>query len=90
MDARYNRYERDPESNRRYKGGWVRLRAGRLAEKPLCELCQRDGRLTPASEVHHIVPLAAGGTHAPDNLMSLCKACHSRITIGETRRRVTY
>lgn len=34
----------------------------------------------PAQEVHHIKPLAQGGTHETDNLMALCTSCHSRIT----------
>ena len=36
---------------------------------------------TPTEEIHHIVPLSHGGTHAEDNLMALCKPCHSRITV---------
>ena len=40
---------------------------------------QWDGRLTPAEEVHHKVPLSEGGTHARDNLIALCKSCHARI-----------
>ena len=39
-----------------------------------------------AQEVHHIIPLADGGTHDEDNLMSLCKPCHSRITAKEGGR----
>lgn len=27
-------------------------------------------------EVHHVVPRARGGTHAPENLVTLCSACH--------------
>jgi len=30
-------------------------------------------------EVHHRLPLSEGGTHARDNLVSLCKSCHSRV-----------
>jgi len=36
-------------------------------------------------EIHHIVPLSKGGTHAPDNLMSLCSSCHSAISAKEGR-----
>lgn len=36
--------------------------------------------MTPSTEVHHILPLEKGGTHNEDNLMALCKPCHSRIT----------
>lgn len=51
-----------------------------IAAHPLCEECYRQERLTPSQEVHHIVPLSKGGTHDFDNLMALCKQCHSRIT----------
>jgi 5-methylcytosine-specific restriction protein A len=52
----------------------------------LCEQCRKDGKLTPAQEVHHIVPLLAGGTHDERNLMSLCTSCHSEITAREGGR----
>lgn len=42
--------------------------------------------MTAAAEVHHIVPLSAGGTHDESNLMALCKPCHSRITAREGGR----
>ena len=53
---------------------------------PTCELCERENILRPVEEVHHIVPLSKGGTHNDDNLMSLCKSCHSRITASEGGR----
>ena len=31
-----------------------------------------------ASEVHHVTPLAEGGTDAPSNLRSLCGDCHTQ------------
>lgn len=37
-----------------------------------CVRCGAPDRLT----VHHLVPLAAGGTHAPSNLVTLCWRCH--------------
>ena len=49
------------------------------AAHPLCEMCLKEGRLTPVEEVHHIVPLSQGGTHRNDNLMSLCQSCHTKI-----------
>ena len=49
------------------------------AEHPLCEMCLKEGRLTPVQEVHHILPVSKGGTHARDNLMSLCQSCHTKI-----------
>lgn len=86
ITAHYNRYERDPDSRKRYGRAWKRIRDSYISAHPLCELCQRDGKLTPAREVHHIQPLADGGTHACDNLMALCTSCHSTITAREGGR----
>ena len=80
MDKQYNQYERDPASNKRYGRAWKRIRDRFIKAHPLCEECQKQGKLTPAEEVHHILPLSQGGTHAEDNLMSLCTPCHSAIT----------
>jgi 5-methylcytosine-specific restriction protein A len=87
QDAReYERYRRDPDTRRHYGKAWKRIRDRYIAAHPLCEQCKRSGRLTPAQEVHHILPLSQGGTHDPTNLMSLCTACHSGITLAENNR----
>ena len=85
-DADYNRYGRDPAAKRQYGRLWCKIRARHLANHPLCEVCLRDDRTTPAEEVHHKIPLRKGGTHDPGNLMSLCVSCHSRITAREGGR----
>ena len=85
-DKRYEKYQRDPASRKRYNSAWRRIRAAYIAVHPLCERCRRAGRLTPAQEVHHIVPLVSGGTNAVENLMSLCKSCHSSIGAREGKR----
>ncbi len=77
---RYEKYDRDPAVHRRYGRAWTRIRNRYAASHPFCEDCYKRGILTPMEEVHHILPLSRGGTHADDNLMSLCKSCHSRIT----------
>jgi len=82
----YSRYRRDPETNRRYGSAWRRIRAAYIAAHPLCEQCERAGRLTPAREVHHILPLSQGGTHTEENLMALCTPCHSGFTLAENNR----
>ena len=84
--AQYNRYERTPEMKKRYKGPWPAIRRRFLASHPLCEMCLRENRYTEAREVHHILPLADGGSHDASNLMALCKPCHSRITATEGGR----
>ena len=86
MDAYYNKYERDPQTRKRYDRRWKRIRDRYISEHPLCEECQKYGSLTPAEEVHHIIPLSKGGTNANNNLMSLCKRCHSSITACEGER----
>ena len=78
----YNRYQRDPNTSHQYGRAWRRIREFYIQAHPLCEQCRSKGRLTPTEEVHHILPLADGGTHDESNLMALCKSCHSRITIG--------
>ena len=81
-ERQYNRYLRNPDTNKRYGRAWKKLRARFLLQHPLCEHCEKEGRLTPAQEVHHILPLANGGTNDQSNLLALCKSCHSKITIG--------
>lgn len=83
---RYEKYQRDPATKKRYGHAWKRIRDRYIAAHPLCERCQKAGKLTPAEEVHHIVPLAAGGTHDERNLMALCTSCHSEITAREGGR----
>jgi 5-methylcytosine-specific restriction protein A len=82
-DARYNKYERDPATRKRYGRTWKHIRDRYIAAHPLCEQCQTIDRITPAEEVHHILPLSQGGTHDENNLMSLRTRCHSEITARE-------
>lgn len=77
----YNKYERAPEVNKTYGRAWKRIRDRYVASHPLCEMCQREGRLVPVEEVHHKLPVSKGGTHSRDNLMSLCRSCHNKIHI---------
>lgn len=30
-------------------------------------------------QVHHIVPRRFGGTHAPENLITVCRSCHGTV-----------
>ena len=49
-------------------------------------MCEKKGIIKAVEEVHHIVPLSNGGSHNDDNLMSLCKSCHSKTTATEGGR----
>ena len=84
VHRQYNKFKRPPDTYKRYNGKWRSIRKRYIATHPLCEKCKEDNRLTPASEVHHIIPLSQGGTNEEDNLMSLCKSCHSKITAKES------
>lgn len=71
---------RDTAARRGYDGRWQRLREMYLRRHPLCEVCEREGRVTPAVIVHHRKPIKRGG-HPLDveNLMSVCRACHDKL-----------
>lgn len=83
---RYEHFQRDPATRKRYGGVWRKIRAVYLASHPLCERCKRQGKITPAEEVHHMRPLSEGGTNDFSNLMALCTSCHSEITAREGGR----
>jgi 5-methylcytosine-specific restriction protein A len=73
---------RGSAATRGYDRLWQRFRLKILSERPLCEDCQSaDGRLTPATEVHHLRALRDGGARLDaENVRALCKACHSKRT----------
>lgn len=75
----YNKYERSTDINKKYGRAWKRIRDKYVSQHPLCELCLQHGRVVPTDEVHHKVPISKGGTHAKENLMSLCRSCHNKM-----------
>jgi 5-methylcytosine-specific restriction protein A len=69
--------QRGTATQRGYDATWRRVRAQVLArDRWQCVLCASRGHITIAEECDHILPLVDGGTHAPDNLRALCRACH--------------
>ena len=64
---------------RRYGRAWKRIRDSYVKSHPFCELCYEKGVLVRTEEVHHKKPLSEGGTHEKENLIALCKVCHSRL-----------
>ena len=82
----YDKFLRPYCTNKRYGYKWRKLRTRFLNSHPLCEMCYRQGRYTAATEVHHIKPLSEGGTNDLNNLMPLCKSCHSAITMTAINR----
>ena len=43
----YNKYERSADVNKKYGRAWKRIRDRYAAAHPLCEMCLKEGRLTP-------------------------------------------
>ena len=72
---------RGSASSRGYGRRWQQIRLLALSRQPLCCDCEQAGLIVAANEVHHIKALRNGGTHAMDNLLCLCHACHSKRTI---------
>jgi len=49
-----------------------------------CFSCQKIFEHHRDFEIHHIIPLNAGGNNQPENLRPLCKECHKLIHKNET------
>lgn len=64
---------------------WSRLRGRQLRAQPLCAECRKQGKMTIATEVDHIIPHKGDKTLFFDanNLQSMCKSCHSQKTARE-------
>jgi 5-methylcytosine-specific restriction protein A len=79
VDVRHERGTKPTKYNSR---AWRdRLQPMKLRADPLCAHCLKAGVVKEANEVHH-----RNGNHDDDswdNLESLCKSCHSRITVRE-------
>lgn len=65
---------------RGYDSRWEKARAGFLKRSPLCIMCEKGGRLTPATVVDHIVPHKGDQKLFWDrsNWQPLCVECHNR------------
>jgi 5-methylcytosine-specific restriction enzyme A len=64
----WNRNANRSAGARGYGPAWRKARTEVLAEEPFCRLCLQQGRVTPTTDVDHIVPKARGGTDARSNL----------------------
>lgn len=66
---------------------WKNLRKSYRMQHPLCERCLANGIYTPATDIHHIVPISRAKDELTmwnfalnaNNLMALCKECHCQI-----------
>ncbi|WP_027107125.1 HNH endonuclease signature motif containing protein [Ligilactobacillus ceti] len=78
-NKRYEKYGRKYKPHLRYGRAWKRIRDKYVKTHPFCEMCYKNGILVEVEQVHHKLPLAEGGTHDINNLISLCQSCHSKV-----------
>ena len=68
---------------------WRKMRDTYLHEHPLCEDCLAKGKVTPATDVHHIKSAFKNGEVQwglllnYENLAALCKECHGNRHAAE-------
>jgi len=68
------------KTKRSYDHQWRKLSERIRAENPLCSDCFLEGRTSPSTEVHHIVPIDENPSLrlVLSNLVALCKDCHDK------------
>lgn len=83
QQAESKRYDtaRGTAAQRGYNAAWRKVRAQKLRSNPLCERCEKAGRVRPATRVHHADRDAHN--NAEGNLEALCKPCHEAEHDGE-------
>lgn len=88
-------WSNESRHSRGYGAEWEKLRARVMArDKRLCQPCHRNGRVTMATQVDHIVSKAEAKrmrwtetqVNDPANLQAICKPCHDKKTTEETGR----
>lgn len=65
---------------------WREVRVAQLRKHPLCQMCEKEGIIASAVDVHHIEPVQSfpmdrmeEKCYDPKNLISLCVPCHIKI-----------
>ena len=85
---------KDKEYNKLiHTGRWLRLRRDVLTAHPLCQRCEQEGKITPATEVHHVRPVEEAYSYSdkvqrmydPHNLRALCDDCHVKTHTEQGR-----
>ena len=86
----YDTHQRDKRAAAFYKSvAWRRLREQALMRNHgLCQECLKVQRITPATEVDHVIPIKVRWDlrlHL-NNLQALCHRCHMRKTAEDKKR----
>jgi 5-methylcytosine-specific restriction enzyme A len=89
-DKEYDKHKRNQQARAFYHSReWERIRQAALArDHYLCQHCLQNNRITRATIVDHIVPIAVDWSKrlSLDNTQSLCHPCHNRKTAEDKRR----
>lgn len=59
------------------------IRKRHFENYPLCVMCEKEGRITLATELDHIIALHNGGTNDDSNYQGLCSSHHKEKTIKD-------
>ena len=88
MDMNGKRMSRNPRYQKLLNSKrWKQLRMWYLQQHPLCELCQQQGYVRSAIDLHHKTPVESAKTRMemealcfnPSNLQALCIPCHIKV-----------
>lgn len=80
-------WAKKPTATKRITGRKLQaMRAALFQRAPLCAECERNGRVTLATQRDHITPLAEGGEDNDGNTQGLCFACHETKSKAESAR----
>ena len=74
---------------------WKQLTKAKRMRDPLCEVCKMEGRITPASDTHHLKSFTTNANNSTQinlslaydsqNLLSVCDKCHWEIHHGKLK-----
>lgn len=75
------------EVTRTRGSAWMKIREEVMnRDCGICQTCKRNGNVSAATQVDHIIPLHQGGTDARNNLEAICDECHKVKTADEMRQ----
>lgn len=74
---------------------WRLTRCAYILNHPLCAICDSRGRITPTTDIHHIIPWDSGETIDEkwdllldeNNLLPVCEPCHYALHLKEGNRK---
>lgn len=79
---------RGSSSQRGYNSRWQKARETFLRRRPLCKMCEDEGRITAATIVDHIIPHRGDQDlfwDTDNNWQPLCKLHHDKVKQAEEK-----